>query len=520
MPMHRHLPILLLALALAHTVAADDAGEKDPAARLPASTMLFISVDNLATWRNDLMQDPFAALAAGGFTMQGDGPRSWRRVRRIMQMTGPELADRYLGDRFVIAADGVHPGAPIILLSRVSDANRDTLVDRCGLRQVDAGRGVTIFTTHDDGVSVAMRRDWIAISSKAHHQHLIQSMEDRVPGQTLADDPTYQRMMAAMPVSSLARVYLRPAADHVHAASVVRDGHSIMLTYRGVSPQATQWIRRQQPRHQQASPPIPPGAMAVLSLNIINRAPAGTDAIDRLLAPKSYTRDILPKLAEPMVAFVCRDQANAGDQNDAFLPPAVGLALHMSDATLANDLNLILRNMVLARNALLESDDAPAAIRAAKHGDVMYYVADIGEQIVRQTGMQDLGNVRLTFGAVGEWYVVCTSESAFVACANSRGTRPAPVEPDHRAPGLVIASVRIMPVPLAEQMKSWANHAATREANVVHEDRYNWQYRRPLRVHEIAHRLAQTLETYDDVNLAVSVTDGDVITGRLKIAPK
>jgi hypothetical protein len=62
----------------------------------------------------------------------------------------------------------------------------------------------------------------------------------------------------------------------------------------------------------------------------------------------------------------------------------------------------------------------PIAVTTTKQGETSYKVADVGTPVSQKLNWPDIKPLaRVTYGRIGDWYVLTTSDAVFAACVDS-----------------------------------------------------------------------------------------------------
>ena len=167
--------------------------------------------------------------------------------------------------------------------------------------------------------------------------------------------------------------------------------------------------------------PLPRDTLAVVMLNVYDQQPQKTQFINTLLAPKTYEQDILPRIQAPLVLFlgqVPQDQIKT-ETNAAF--PVLGMAIRLRDPAVAEELTDLVDNALRFANVSgFDQKAPPIPLQSDEHRGVSYGEAHAGPMLVARTGRKELGPLTLTYGRIGNWYVVCTHNWFFRQCIDAQ----------------------------------------------------------------------------------------------------
>ena len=421
MQLFSRLPVFLRGLmALAVCLAASAAMAQQAAELAPADAGVYIEVANLAQLRRELADDPLVKLLQEQMPHRRQ-PQAWVAVQEAMGISGEEIFDRYFGELVVVIAERAGDRPPGLLLSKVSEDDAKLAVERLALEQVAQVNGFTAYLTSDKRGVFAFGQGWMAMADKRHGEYMRRVVEGIGAGDSLADDATFQQWMAKLPPEQGAVLFARDAnGPQVHVMGVGRQQRNFTLTYAGKSPQWQPLLDAAPEMPSLPYGPLPASAIAAMSVNLRNAAPDPQFVafMDRLLGGKSFEREVLPHIGTPSVLFVAQV---GGDKLTPAIEapvPAVGLALRMTDAAVAPDLQRAMDQLVVLFNLLtLEWGTPAAAMREVQHEGVAYRVAELGPALAQRLKMpQYSGVVGVSYGTVGEWFVVTSHPVVHQQC--------------------------------------------------------------------------------------------------------
>lgn len=459
------LATLLLALAFPSAARALDAAQL-----APADASVFVQIDDVTQWRQALPAGLFSRLVrppAAGSGPRAGGGDPWAAIEAALGMSSEQILDRYFGQcvALVVQDRGGEPSA--VLLSRVTPASAQIVIDRLTLRQLDDLGGFRSFTTTDGRGRLAFSDQWMLLASD-QNAPLLEAIARRA-GQDarLAGDEAFRQWTGRLSPQRSALAYLRRQnGAECHAISLARQGRDLVIKYAGTRPGLAGII--DQPAADPLNMgPAPLSAVAALSLSVLDRQPPPMPLLDRLLSPLTFQGDVLPKLDAPLVFFMGPAQAMLGrgplggearpmgppamrpDPNgDATGPrggnltiPSLATAIRMKDPAVATALDRAIDGLILLANVKSMEWNAPPITTAARRvGESTYHTVDLGPILAERARRPELSRLRLAYGAVGPWYLITSNEPYFRQVA----------EAQQRPGGLLTGSPRIAAIQLPD----------------------------------------------------------------------
>lgn len=465
---------VLLAAVWSGTARAQEAAN-----RLPADVGVLIELDDLAAWRMELEADPLVAYLRS-LSPEPVRSKAWVEVQRLLQLSEAEVIDRYFGTVFALAAPQPGDGQPVVVLLRVKAEDAAYAVER--LKLIETGRRglYVVYKTDDDQGAVAVGDGWV-IFSDAKHRAFFEKVVSHQPGPgggSLADTALYKAWMSKLPADRKGTVFSRQSQPEaasereIHAAALVRNGRDLSVHYAGQGPDVAKITALLGEAAYDDFGPLP--ASSTLAAATLNMKPIVQDpaAIDRMIAPRTYQRDLAPSLGAPTVLFIGETPGTelAGQPAYSFMVP--GAAFRAADDKAAADLNRIFSGLMLIANVMTINRGAPAiTVSPARHEGADYFVANIGPFLAAITSRPELTHATLAYGRVGDWYVVCAHERYFQRMIEQAAAGHA-APPFHHDLSLVpadrpIATLVIRAPQLAAHLKSWAAHWTATDRQLI-----------------------------------------------------
>lgn len=391
---------------------------------VPASTATFIELDHLAALRAEAENDPLTQQLRREFPHPV--PPAWAQVQTMLGLSGEQIIDRYFGQALAVAAQRPGPGAPSVVISVITDADAKLAIARLGLVKDQQVGPFSLYRTSDGKGRIAFAPGWMVMADAANADWLTTVLHQAGQPGSLADDAEFRRWTAKLPADRTVTLFARVPQEHaVHALAVVRRGLSFMLSYRGESDGFAALSSKAGRAGAADFGPLSATTIAAASVNLFKRhpAPGQSQVMDRLVAPRSWEKDVLPKIGAPGLLF----WGEAADDKAADVAPrpAAGIGIRMSDPSVASDLDRAMANVLLLANMATMSSGVPAmASSVAAYRGHAYHVVEIGQTLAESLHQPDLRLVgRVSYGAVGPWYILTTQEDFYRRCLDAEADR-------------------------------------------------------------------------------------------------
>lgn len=467
------IPGFLLIVGLWESPRAVRAQEPDEI--LPANIGSFVQVNDLATWRSRLTDVPAVRYFLKLMPHQRHH-QAWHALEDVLGMDGNEIIDRYFGTRLVLA--GPRPGwnEPIMMLLKVQPEDTQRLIQRLELQPIGDVGAFSMYSTPDDSTHMAARGPWISIANVQHDRWQQQTLLESEAGPLLANDAEYQHWTRRLPEEGFIRGFFRGHdSGHIAAISLAHERRRLTLHYAGQPPESRRLMASLGDASVKEFGPLPRATLAAISINVLDRHPPYSDAVDRLLAPKTLEGDIMPKLDTPLLFFlgeISREQMMEtqtprnvrGDVPAAI--PVIGMAVRLRDRQVARDLSLILDNLALIANVATAPWGTPPMItETVRRGETTYHSVEIGPVLAQRMGHDELSPVRLAYGRVGDWFVLCTHDRFMDACINAANDETLRLTAD---PSFTVMPLKDLPHPIlsglvrgpatASHLRTWIDY--------------------------------------------------------------
>lgn len=441
------------------------------AARLaPPDAAVFLQVDDFAAWRAQWQDDPLVTFVRERSPMKRS-PEGWLMLQAAMGMTSEQLLDTYFGKSVALVVQEPGENKPGVVLSRITAADFDTVKLRLELREIGAVGQFMTYATADGQARLGFHDGWMAFSGADHNDYFVHVLENAHQGPSLLDDEEFQSWTRRLPPSPrrTALGFARnPQTNEVHAITLNRDGLNLAMDYVG-KPKREDRLRQMLSNASALDfGPLPMGTILAVTLNLHDRQPQPNPFLDRLLAPKTFNVDVLPRLAAPIVFFVGEVRGADLNPNPGLSVPAPGVAIRLKEPAVAADLDKIFDGLVLFANlASVQWKTDPIALTYATHRDTTYRVAGVGAVLAQRTQRPELAALKLTYGRVGDWYVVTAQDEFFKRCLDAAAAgQPLTEAPwmaalaldQQELPGSPVGTMVLRPSELAAHVQTWLDH--------------------------------------------------------------
>ena len=459
----RLLPLLSVLMLLG---AAEPADDDEPDQWLAAETGIYIQINDLAHWRQSLAREPVVRQMLS-MLPRPPGQTAWIRVQQSLQMSGEQIIDRYFGRRLVLIAPKPGWGQPVTIMLRVKPDDAQVLIERLTLQPVEHEGALKVLTTPDRSTHFAMDRQWIGIARAAQEIGLQHAMARVTRARSLAHDPAYRRWVDRLPAQRSALAFFRaPDGGHAGALAVVDHRETLSIHYVGRPPGIDEVFRQMGSAKALELGPLPRDTLAAVMVNLRERHQHESELIDRLLAPKTYEHDVLPRIDAPLVLFAGQVPPNQNEPDAGAALPVIGLAVKLRDVAVADELTAMADKAVLVASVSNDDQSTPLLrTQAGAHRGVRYHWAHIGPVLAKRWGRPELAPMTLTYGRIGQWYVVCTHDWFFRRCIDADADRQQRLTADPTFAAMPlrdvddpVATVMLRAPAAAVHLRAWLEH--------------------------------------------------------------
>ena len=514
-----------VALLLIISIHASAQAQQDTAALVPANAAVFIEVHDLATLRKDWANDPLAKFLRDNLPMVPE-PQGWLDVQKVMGLNGDEIVDRFFGKTAAMVAFNPEDDEPGMIITQVADADAALAIDKLQLVHLKDFAGYRSFKSADEKAHIAVGKGWIIVVNPRYSELAQKTLESSE--KTLADNDLYKTWLAKLPQGDrTATVYVRQSDEDVHALGVYRKDRDLTIQYRGKSPQLAELAAYLGDGGALDFGPLPASTIAAISMNLL--PPPGPDGkqLDRLFPGKSFTKDIHAKLASPSVLFLGEVPGEKLSPNPGLSIPVAGLSLKLKDPDVAADLTKAIDGLMFVANLAAAKWEGPLVeVKAQTHSDVTFQNANIGSALAHRTQRDELRPLSLSYGRIGQWYVICTQDQFFQQCidANLNPTSSLTASGPFAAMGLKnrqapVFTAVLKPGDLAAHMETWHSHWQKVRPQVVEASQAMLPVSPEAQLVRGARIISGLLAHYESMSLQ-AFREGDVIAAQADVVRK
>jgi hypothetical protein len=520
------IAIVALVLCTATLTRAADAPDS-PAQLAPADANVYVQINDLAGLRADWANDPLAKYLEQYMPPHHE-PQAWQDIQTLMGMSGEQIVDTYFGKVLGLFAVGTGEKPPGLVLSRVEAADSKMAIEKLALESMGKFGPFELYQPSDGKGRIAVSDKWVAMGDVKHDDFIRNALTNAGKGPSLADNAQFKQWTSKLPGGWIAMGFARDKdKDEVHTAGAYRENRNLTIEYAGHSPNFSKVYEKLSDAGAAEFGPLPQSTIGAMTLNVYDKTPdpRAVEFFDRILAPRSYEQQVLPKLDAPVVAFLGELKSSEVEPNPGLSVPVVGVALHLKDGSVSADLDRILNSvLVFANLATMQWAVDPIAMTTSEYSGSKYSVADMGKPLSQKAKRPEIaGLVKLTYGRVGDWYVICSHETFYRQCVDAAAGKSAlsaaadfkamPLK-DH---GQAIMSGFVRAPRLGDHIQTWLDYARPKypqvfaDAEQVDPDRPVAKAVRGLTV------LRGALNHYRSMSLQTYRGEGDVMRAKADI---
>ncbi|MDX1682293.1 MAG: hypothetical protein R3336_04145 [Phycisphaeraceae bacterium] len=524
--MKHFLTVRSLALVLLTAVLAAPASAQPLADVTPADVELYIAGENLAEVRENWQDDPLRNFLKS--QMPGHrSHRAWKKLQDKLDMSGEQLFDTYFGRSVALVARKAHRRAPALLLSRVSNTalKRLTTLD---LQPLDVEiEGFDLYQTPNGKALIGIGDGLLAFARQRHQEHLVSVLTD-MAGETarLADDETFQQWTDRLPEERLGTAfYNRPDDKGTHVLGFVLDAPDLTIRYAGQGGEWTQFIAEAGQARTTEFGPLPASTLGVMMVNHLKPHPHQLRFLNMMLAPANWQEDVRPKLAAPAVSFIGEVPGAEANLDPNVYVPAVGFAMKMTDASVAEDLDRMFTKAFNWANLLtMRWKVDPLKYETPVHDGVTFNTIDLGRAVAERLERSEFAGLKPAWGAVGNWYIVCSQDRFFTRIIDAEKDPTMRFKATPAFAGMAVTETDepmitgVMTAPaFAQHVRRWVDYIGEQNPALIEgSDEVSWRIRK---AHRKLRVLSGLMRYYNDFTMQAWL-DGDVVEGKLVIDRK
>jgi len=505
---------------------ASVANAQDGAGLAPHDARVFIQADGMAGWIDAWEKDPLYRYLKE-VAPEKKHRDAMKELEAILGMSGHDIIRKYFGTKIIYIGKEEGDGKPGVLLSEVAKADMDHALDSIRAALVDTYGAYKIYTPEDGSVLLGYDGKRLAVAEPRFKDYAKAVLSRAADDKSLADDAAFKEWTGRLADDRAITVYvLKP--DETHAIGVVKGVRgSLDIGYTGTFPD----LRKLYPKLGDAEAlefgPLPKTTIGATMLNLEDAGidTKGMRAIDGILAnvSKNFKEDILPNLDAPLLLFLGEVSRTAVKPDPGFAVPVVGMAVKLRDTDVARDLNYVMGTAVALGNlSVMSWSKTPMTVKARTYNDVSYVAVDAGAALAAKVERPELaGTVVLSYGAVGDWFVVCTHEEFFkqIIAAEADESKRLTINKmipvtDNDDP--VLSSFTRMPL-LSAHVATWVEYIKAKHPGLVESadaDAGNTKITRAVKGLTV---LSEVMDFYNGIGLQVKRESEDRVSATLTI---
>ena len=446
----------------------------------PARVSLYLQFDNVATWRGSPANE---ALAAQVFKAMKEvlDPQAWSIAAGTLGLSTEQLRDQCFGQSLAFVGVDGGEGLAYAVWSRADPARLLALPGAMQLKPISNSKGsdaMTLYVSADDSLLLAIREDRLLVAPGRHRAWFEQlaafastqlqspsddavtlravstssafiAMTEAMPqakvvasrhDKVLARDERYQDLLQKLPSERSVLLFTQdPKQDGRHAVVVAMKGEHLSAHYAARIKKFDEFYRQFERAGGASFGPAPSDAIAAASVNLIKKDNKGMGMLNFFVFPRNMEDHVLPKLAAPMVVFLTSMPGSELKKDVTVRVPVGVVAIRLKNRDVADDLDRIVGGFhLLANLGELNVIEGVFGGQRETEGDVAFRVADFGQAIVKR--IKDPATVkmfklpelqlltRISYGRIGDWYVLCTQEKAFRQLVKQHGKSEATLD--------------------------------------------------------------------------------------------
>lgn len=295
-------------------------------------------------------------------------------------------------------------------------------IEKLALEKLDHIGDFDLYRSQEDELLYAVNDRWFGFAQVSLEAYLRQVLGQVGGEQTLAHSEEYHNWLDQLPANRIATLFIRPTGGgEAHIMGLTHAKRNTTFHYVGFSRMLDQFIGVLSDSQTLNFGPLPSQTVAAYAVNttlgkMTGPGPGGPfmmRQLDQFFTPKSFEKDIMPKLAAPTVFFAGEVPREQFDADPGFDVPVAGVALKLKDRAVAEDIDKAGDNIVNLINLAAVASGAEAMeVQQIQHAGATLRVIDVGPYLATQRpGWRHA--VQLTFGRIGDWYMICSNAMFF-----------------------------------------------------------------------------------------------------------
>ncbi len=458
--------VAAIALILISALSAS-AIANGPAQFAPASSGLYVEVNNIAELRKQWENDPLAAFIRKNLPLPAPD-KGWNDAKKMLGMTDAQIIDTYFGQSAALVFRAPGDSEPGMVISKVAAKDAEHFRKRFMLTHLNKVGAFDNYVTPDMNTNVLIGNGWMMAFSKRYAVPIHAVLLGKKPA--LADDDTFKTWTTKLPADRTGTLYIHDGSkQEVHVAGMVKQKRNVTLHYVGKSQEYKALFAMIQRGRKTEFGPLPADTLAAASINLRNDQdidPKAGKFLDSLANPKSFTGDILPYIDSPLVAFLGEVKGDQFKENPGLDIPAPGFAIKIKKHAVADDVTRMIDGVLLLANfTMAKWEVEPIVVKETKYKDVPFKTANIGIALSQRVQRPELKSLVLSYGRVGDWYIICSQDHFYRKCIEAELTPATSLSQSEsfKALGLKdydepIAAAFMKPEHLSRHVQSWLDH--------------------------------------------------------------
>lgn len=459
--------VVIIDLLSGNLVASED--RSDPASLCPDSTRFFLRLDSLSEWRNAPGAEP--VLADAERVLRTACPwNAWERAKASLGVDSWTLFNRYFGTTVAVVSDGHPRKEGIVILSRAAKRDLDAMPEAFGLKPAEGPAEDNVFRYYlveegDVRLFIAICEGWLFVAEQdnsAKLEQFLSRLQNAETGSSLAANPTFLDLTRKLPESRIGSLYTQDMKGFGrHMATLKREGRDLVVHYAGTDPVpdsarqitavpasvAASLAARKRGAVRYAGAglndpvsiiypflgqsegldlgPLPQSVIGVTCYNAMNYCPQDLGILDLPIVFGNVRKRIIPGVSPPILGVIGSVDVDAGGKKVTV--PYAGIMVKLADSSVSHYLDKLIGTLhFLATLGSFQLGKSFFGISQASEGQAEFKIADFGSTLVRSIRDRFVaalanqpdpsGLRRISYGRIGEWYVICTHEAFFRQC--------------------------------------------------------------------------------------------------------
>ena len=394
----------------------------------------------------------------------GGSPAGWKAVQQLLGLRGDQIIDKFFGTSAAIVFMDSGAGQPGLVITKVAKDDIAYGIKRLNLAKTGTIGSFTTYSTRNNEALIAVGDEWVVVADPSVKNAAAKILEGG--NGTLADSDAFKAWSAKLPSDRFGTLYLRPGNDDTHAFALTRKGRDLSLHYRGRSQDFAPLFDMLGDGAPLEFGPLPHSTIAAVSANIKPTPGPNPRQFNKFFPGKSFEKDILPYVGSPTVLFLGEVKGASLQENPGLDVPVLGVAIQLRDRKLADEFDKAMNGLLIMLNIAAAQWDVPdVEVRTVEHAGATFTVAEVGSLLAARTQRPELKALNLSYGRIGDWYVLCSQDQFFKQCidADQNPSKNLASFAEFKAMALEahdrpILTAILRPSALAAHVKTWLAH--------------------------------------------------------------